>query len=578
MHTDSIRKKAMDEARDRGEPVLSEKTVLKLDGANSIPAFLAYLPLYRSHPLDLAERRSLLRGYVYSGLRAEELFQTLKRKLAAERLGMALHSGKPTRENLLLSFKIPAKERYRKRGRSRDSTAESGLSAEFVAGPDFGGTPTLQPLVPPVGTAISLLLFTLAIVLVRAQEGAGRRESEVRILAEVGRLTSGVENDEAVLKDVAELMARALDAVCRIDLLDAQNGLKTIDTRSERTEALTSLEAAYPRRENDLFLRRAFETGETQRASAYVAKDEGHRIRLEALGVGPLVIVPMRVRGRVLGAITITRPKGRAALSADATTLVESVAGRIGLALDNARLYDAVRKEKVELEHRVEERTRDLKASNHELESFCYSVSHDLRTPLRSLDGFSRVLYEDYGHRLDAQGIEFLERIRAATKRMDELITALLTLSRLSRSEIALAPVDVTTLVTDLIQDLAPQGGVEISIAPGLTVNADPRMAAVVFENLVQNAIKFSSKTTAPKIEVGALSDGAIFVRDNGAGFDPQYGAKLFQPFERLHSVREFPGHGIGLATVERILSRHGGDVRAEGEPGVGATFVVRFP
>ena len=388
----------------------------------------------------------------------------------------------------------------------------------------------------------------------------------------MGRLTAGTveADDEETLRAIAIASARTFEAVCRIDLLESLGELRTVSTRTEGAEALVALERDYPRAEFDALFKRALTTGRPQRAAGYEAVDEAHRGRIAALNGGPVLIVPLCVGERPLGTMGYVRGKGDPGFSAEMAALAETIAGRVALAIDNARLYR-------DLERRVEERTRDLEASNHELESFCYSVSHDLRTPLRSLDGFGRMLKEDYGDRLDAQGHDFIDRILAAAKRMDELITALLTLSRLTRREIVPSRVDVTAMVEDQLHDLDPEGRVKADVERDLTIRADPRMLAVVFDNLLSNAIKFSSRNDSPRIEVGC-DDGALFVRDNGAGFDMAYAAKLFQPFERLHSAREFPGHGIGLATVERIVRRHGGEVHAEGKPNEGATFFLRFP
>jgi PAS domain S-box-containing protein len=233
-----------------------------------------------------------------------------------------------------------------------------------------------------------------------------------------------------------------------------------------------------------------------------------------------------------------------------------------------------------ELEQRVTERTAQLRTANRELETFSYSVSHDLRAPLRSIDGFSQALVEEYANTLDGQGHDYLQRIREAAHRMGELIDALLELSRVSRMELARAPIDLTAMAHRIAADLQrdePSRQVDVVIAEGLTACGDTRLLSVALENLLGNAWKFSAKQPQARIEVGLLPqpDGgqAFFVRDNGAGFDMTYADKLFGPFQRLHRSQEFAGTGIGLATVQRIIHRHGGRVWAEGELGRGATF-----
>ena len=220
-----------------------------------------------------------------------------------------------------------------------------------------------------------------------------------------------------------------------------------------------------------------------------------------------------------------------------------------------------------------------LEVANQELEAFCYSVSHDLRAPLRSLDGFSEALLDDYRDRLDDTGRDFLQRVRAASQRMGTLIDDLLSLSRVTRGEVQVEEVDLSALAAAAAADLKktdPARDVTFAIAPHLVVRADAGLMRIVLQNLLGNAWKFTGKRSSARVEVGSMAhDGrrAFFVRDDGAGFDMAYAAKLFGAFQRLHAAAEFPGSGIGLATVQRIIHRHGGQVWAEGAPDRGATF-----
>ena len=563
MHADPLRRPAMDRARTTGLASMTAKVFLAKDVGARIPSFVFYLRVDRADRL------------VFSAIHAARLFEGLlpgERPDEKAKIGVTIWSGSRSDANRVFASDFSGKVAYRRSVGLPLPEVGATLAMDVVASSEFGPPGAVRPWIVPTGAAISVLLFFLAMNLSRAHEATRRRESEQTLLAEVGRLTAGsAEFGEEALRSIADAATGTLDAMCRIDWFDPDGEFRTTSTRTEGAEALAALEREYPRERADPLLRRAMETGRPQRAPGYEAIDERHRTLVDALRAGPVLIAPMRLGDRALGAMTFVRRPERPGFSAEAAALAETIASRVALALDNARLYH-------DLERRVEERTRDLEASNRELESFCYSVSHDLRTPLRSLDGFGRVLKEDYGDRLDDQGRDYLDRIQAAAKRMDELITALLTLSRLTRREIVPSDVDVTAMVEDQLHDLDGDRRIWTTVKPGLKVHADPRMLAVLFDNLLSNAVKFSSRIENPTIEVGRAEDGSIFVRDNGAGFDMAYASKLFQPFERLHSPREFPGHGIGLATVERIVRRHGGELRAEGRPGEGATFYFRLP
>ena len=233
-----------------------------------------------------------------------------------------------------------------------------------------------------------------------------------------------------------------------------------------------------------------------------------------------------------------------------------------------------------ELEARVEQRTAELVVANKNLEAFTYSVAHDLRSPLRALSGYGEALTEDYGDRLDETGRWFIERIQAATERMGTLIDDLLLLAQVSRAEMSLGPVDLSAevaAITGELQAREPGRRVRVAIQDGVWVTADRTLIRTVVQNLVENAWKFTAKRDGATIEFGttAAEEAGVccYVRDNGAGFDPAFTDKLFQPFQRLHAVTEFPGTGIGLASVRRIVERHGGRAWAEGAVGRGATF-----
>ena len=269
---------------------------------------------------------------------------------------------------------------------------------------------------------------------------------------------------------------------------------------------------------------------------------------------------------------------------------VSQIANHLGVALKHAELLRSLRleideRQQAELRSQtlnkgLQQAIQELKAVNKELEAFSYSVSHDLRAPLRSIDGFSQALLEDCAEQLDTVGQDYLRRIRLATQRMGHLIDDMLTLSRVTRSDMHVESVDLSRLARGFCTDLQqtePERQVEFAIQLGLVAQGDPNLLQVVLENLLNNAWKFTSKHPQAKIEFGAIAQTngtlAYFVRDDGTGFDMAYADKLFTPFQRLHASHEFPGNGVGLATVQRIVYRSGGRVWAEGALDEGATF-----
>ncbi len=227
----------------------------------------------------------------------------------------------------------------------------------------------------------------------------------------------------------------------------------------------------------------------------------------------------------------------------------------------------------------LEKSNAKLAATNKELEAFSYSVSHDLRSPLRSIDGFSQALLEDYHENIDKRGQDYLRRLRGASQKMGELIDGILKLSRLTRSEMHCEPTNLSLLAEEIahrLQETHPERRVKFAIDKELIAKGDAQLLRAMLENLLGNAWKFTGKNPNAKIEFGIdRSNGknAYFIRDNGAGFDMTYADKLFGAFQRLHEAKDFPGTGIGLATVQRIIHRHGGDIWAVGAVNKGATF-----
>jgi signal transduction histidine kinase len=263
--------------------------------------------------------------------------------------------------------------------------------------------------------------------------------------------------------------------------------------------------------------------------------------------------------------------------------------------LDRAYTVRSLRKENVELrqteelirnlnlslENCVRDRTRQLLDANAELDAFTHSISHDLRAPLRAIDGFGRLLAEHCGAALGTQGRNYLDRVLQSIQRMEQLIEDLMRLSRISQAELRRSDVDLSALVQDLLNELRarePLRVVETLIQPGMHCSADPRLLRIALENLLNNAWKFTAKTAAARIDVGSDKTGEFHVRDNGAGFASERAGELFNPFRRLHSASEFAGTGVGLSIVQRIIRRHGGRICAQAAPGKGATFRFTLP
>ena len=299
----------------------------------------------------------------------------------------------------------------------------------------------------------------------------------------------------------------------------------------------------------------------------------------EQVGITGMIVVRLRARGINLGYLSLFRTSAaRPPYTRDDLLLVQDLADRAALAIDNSRLVDG-------LERRVTERTLALETANRELEAFAFSVSHDLRSPLRAIDGFSRIIEETQGTALDDNGRRMLGVIRQKARHMSHLIEELLRLSRLGHRAIEpLAEIDMRDVVSSVIEGIRaanPALVIELSIGDLPPAIGNVELLRQVWTNLLDNAVKYSRRRPVAIVEVaGRRENGALHytVKDNGAGFDPRYAEKLFGVFQRLHSDADFEGTGVGLALVHRIVSRHGGRVWAEGVPDAGATFGFALP
>jgi len=290
--------------------------------------------------------------------------------------------------------------------------------------------------------------------------------------------------------------------------------------------------------------------------------------------------VPMIAGGELIGALSFGGERG-ATFPPEQVRVAREVATQLAIAIVQARLLAQVRRHAQELEERVQARTRELEVANEDLQSFAYSVSHDLRAPLRHIDGFSRMLQEDHAARLDDEGRRLLATVRKGAERMGRLLDDMIAFSRYGRAAISPTDIDMTALARAVADELARGTPCTVVVDPLPAARADAALVRQVWVNLIGNAIKYSSRRPDPRVEIGGrIEDGrAVYcVKDNGAGFDPAHADKLFKVFQRLHSEDEFSGTGAGLAIVHRIVVRHGGRAWAEGRPGEGASFWFSLP
>ena len=416
-----------------------------------------------------------------------------------------------------------------------------------------------------------------------AEEALKRRNRELTTLYEAATAVSSHLSLDAVLHTVAEQMTQALDlSGCALSLWDRERNL--VATMVDYGVAWPD-EAEAVCTTHDLSdcpaARRVLET----RQPIVIRRDdpaagEAELTQVEKGEVLAALMLPLIARDRVLGlAELFTEARD---YTPEEIRLAQSLAAQAAIVIENVRLYEQTQQEVIErrrAERALCKRSAQLESANKELEAFAYSVSHDLRAPLRSIDGFSQILLEDYADSLDAEGQDYLRRVRASSQRMAELIEDILKLSRITRREMCREVVDLSALARGIAAELGqrePERQVEFVIEEGVVMHGDAGLLRVALENLLGNAWKFTARHPRARIEFGVTQqdgEAAYFVRDDGAGFDMVYADRLFGAFQRLHSATEFEGTGIGLATVQRIIHRHGGRVWAEGEVEQGATF-----
>jgi light-regulated signal transduction histidine kinase (bacteriophytochrome) len=308
-------------------------------------------------------------------------------------------------------------------------------------------------------------------------------------------------------------------------------------------------------------------------------KNEEHLRIIHSLHIKSLISVPLVIREKVYGIMTLLLEGQERKFDEDDLELAKEIARRASLAIENGRLYQEAQDLNTELESRVASRTAELESTNKELESFSYSVSHDLRAPLRSIDGFSNLILKKYNELLDEQGKDFFMRVMNASQQMGHLIDDLLKISRITRIEMNREITDLSEMAETIAAELKsaqPDRNAIILIQPDMIANVDRNLMQIALRNLLDNSWKYSRNQSITKIDFGTTrmeGKTVYYIRDNGVGFDMKYVDKLFGAFQRLHSTTEFEGTGIGLATVQRIIRRHAGKIWVEGEVDAGATF-----
>ena len=550
MFSEPMRRSAMERARDTGRASVSGRVILVQETDEDVQAgFLTYLPLYRKGaPLhSLEDRREALLGYVYSPFRMNDFMDGILGNLEVF-VTLRIHDGAERSDNTLMfvSHDQPETPLFHSVVTTELSGREWTLEIASLPHYEARLTQARSSLILLAGVVISLLLTAFTWLIANLRN---------RAVSVAHKMTAALQHSEHQFRTAIDHSAVGTALITNEGkwLRVNQALLNLLGYTEAELKALNKRDITHPD-DHDRRLR--------------------HRIANGAVDIHEAEERYLRKDGSWVWA------QNSASVIRHADGSPQHIICQITDITDRKAREDQMRDLNEELELRVQRRTAELESANDEIAAFSYSVSHDLRAPLRSIHGFTQALSEDFGDTLDDDGKDYLRRVCSAAQYMERLIDDMLNLSRLSRSEIELENVNVSEQARAIVarlQEADADRKVSVDIESDLVAFADPRQIRIALTNLISNAWKYSGKVDEARLEIGQVegTQGAavFFVRDNGVGFDMAYADKMFTPFQRLHSDKDFEGSGIGLATTERIVRRHGGQIWAESEPGKGATF-----
>jgi PAS domain S-box-containing protein len=417
-----------------------------------------------------------------------------------------------------------------------------------------------------------------------------RNQERLAFLSKASEILASTLDYSITLQNIAKMITPEIADWCTIDEIDENETVKrVVVSHMDPLKINLGFELAEkypPHPEGQYGLLKVFRTKKPELYKNVTndvvedrADDKEHLHLIRELGIISAILVPLVRRNKVYGVLTFGFSESGRVFEEKDIEFAQELAQRITIALENAKLYNASLNINADLEQRVTRRTKELEAINKELEAFSYSVSHDLRAPLRSIDGFSNIILKEYNELLDEEGKGYFKRVKDASQHMGHLIDDMLKLSQISRADMNLELTNLSEIAESIASELKssePERKVNFLIQKEIIANVDKHLIQIALQNLIGNAWKYSSKNPYSKIEFGSFikdDQTVLFVRDNGVGFDMTYVNKLFGAFQRLHSIKEFEGTGIGLATVQRIIRRHHGTIWSEAEVQKGATF-----